>query len=43
MNTPGRRLARFVEAPADRTDVIEPLPPRKAYAFTDPLASPTYA
>jgi hypothetical protein len=43
MNTPGRRLARFVETPADRTDVIEPLPPRNEYAFTDPLASPTYA
>ena len=43
MNTAERRLARFVEVPADRSSIVEPLPPPKPYGFTDPLASQTYA
>jgi Subtilase family len=42
MNTPEVKLARFVELPANRAEIVEPLPPPKPYAFTDPLASPTY-
>jgi subtilisin family serine protease len=42
-NRPGLSLIRFVELPSGHNEIIEPLPPRQPYAFTDPLASPTYS
>ena len=42
-NRPGLRLIRFVELPSGHDEIIEPLPPRQPYAFTDPLASPSYS
>ena len=42
-NRPGLSLIRFVELPSNRDEIVEPMPPRKPYAFTDPLASPTYS
>jgi hypothetical protein len=42
-NRPGLSLIRFVEPPSRRAEIVEPMPPRKPYAFTDPLASPTYS
>jgi subtilisin family serine protease len=43
MNTPEAKLARFVELPADRDSIVEPMPPPQPYGFTDPLATPTYS
>jgi len=42
-NRSGLHLIRFVELPSNRNGVVEPMPPRRPYAFTDPLASPTYS
>jgi subtilisin family serine protease len=43
LDTPKVKLARFVEVPADRSENVEPLPMPVPYAFTDPLAGPTYS
>jgi subtilisin family serine protease len=44
MDTPKVKLARFVDVPADRNDIFEPLPTPIPYAvYTDPLATPTYS
>jgi subtilisin family serine protease len=42
-NRPGLRLIRFVEPASFRAETVEPMPPRKPYAFTDPLAAPQYS
>jgi subtilisin family serine protease len=43
MDTPKAKLARFVGVPANRGDIVEPLPTPIPYGFTDPLAVPTYS
>jgi subtilisin family serine protease len=44
MDTPKAKLARFVEVPADRQEIVEPLPTPVPYGvFSDPLAAPAYA
>ena len=42
-NRPGLNLIRFVELPSSRTEIIEPTPPSRPYAFTDPLSHPSYS